>query len=214
MAEGGGCSAEPRRTAVLAAILAAGRGRRLGGRPKAELRLPEGTSFAGAIAQTCRAAGIERIVLVLGPGAAPPADALAVGIELARNPEPERRGMLGSIQAALAHPAARGSEALLVWPVDCPRVPPAVVRALLAAFAASGAPLVVPSHRGRRGHPALFAARLYPELRQAPATEGARAVVRAHAAERLELAVDAPEVLDDLDTPEDLARAGIRLPPG
>jgi CTP:molybdopterin cytidylyltransferase MocA len=190
---------------VLCAILAAGAGRRMGGRPKGSLRLPDGWSFAGAIARTCREAGVARVALVLAPGADPPADAVAAGVEILCNPEPDATGMLGSIHAALRSPLADGADALLVWPVDCPRVPPDVVRAVVDAFARTEAPIVCPRHTARRGHPALFAARLFPELLAAPMDRGARAVTRAHAADRLEVEVDAPEVLDDLDTPEDLA---------
>src|SRR5206468_5373262 len=79
---------------------------------------------------------------------------------------------------------------------------PAVVAGVIAAFASSGRPIVVPVHEGRRGHPVLFAARLIPELLAAPLDQGARAVVRAHADELLEVPAPAPGILADIDTPE------------
>jgi nicotine blue oxidoreductase len=72
------------------------------------------------------------------------------------------------------------------------------------AWRASGAPVVVPRYGTRRGHPVLFAAALFDELRAAPLDVGARAVVRAHAAERLEVPVADAAILDDIDTPDDL----------
>ncbi len=189
---------------IVAAILAAGKGRRLGGRHKAALRLPSGESFAAAIVRSVRTAGIARCVLVLRPGAPCPEDLDPAAFACVRNPDPDRSGMLGSIHAALESEAARGAGALLVWPVDCPRVPPAVVRALCAAFAARGAPIVAPACEGRRGHPVLFAAALFDALRAAPPDQGARAVVRAHAALREVVETHCPAVLDDIDTPERL----------
>ena len=126
------------------------------------------------------------------------------------NPAPER-GMLSSLQTCvLALLSDRATpptaDALLVIPVDCPRVRPETVARLMQEFTATRAPLVVPSYGGRRGHPALFAARLFEELLQAPLDVGARAVVRAHTHDRLEVPVDDPAVNEDVDTPDDLRR--------
>jgi molybdenum cofactor cytidylyltransferase len=87
------------------------------------------------------------------------------------------------------------------------------VGAVIAGFEASGAPIVVPVHGGRRGHPVLFAARLVPELLAAPLDQGARAVVHAHAAEVLEVPSPAPGILADIDTPELYAQWVQRQPP-
>jgi len=43
-----------------------------------------------------------------------------------------------------------------------------------------GAVVAVPTHGGRRGHPAGFARPAWPALRAAPASVGARAVLSAH----------------------------------
>lgn len=165
------------------------------GAPKALLRLG-GRTFLECIASTCRAAGIERIVAVLNPALAevPP------GLEPAFNPDPES-GMLASIQIGLRSVAV--SEAL-IWPVDCPRVRSGTVRRLLATPGA----VVVPTHGGRRGHPALF--RVVPDLLglAADTPGGARALVHRPAL----VEVDDPAVLDDFDTPEDLGAAGLEEP--
>ena len=42
----------------------------------------------------------------------------------------------------------------------------------------TGAPVVIPRHGARRGHPALFARAVFTELHRAPSDTGARAVVR------------------------------------
>jgi CTP:molybdopterin cytidylyltransferase MocA len=47
---------------------------------------------------------------------------------------------------------------------------------------------------------------------EAPPTTGARAVVHAHAADRVEVAVDDPGVIADIDNPAAYARAFGRAP--
>ena len=83
---------------------------------------------------------------------------------------------------------------------------------MIGAWSRSGAPVVRPSRGGRHGHPVLFDARVLAELRAADLSAGARAVVRAHAAESLDVEVDDPGAFEDIDTPEDYRRVfGIGL---
>ena len=66
-----------------------------------------------------------------------------------------------------------GADAVLLHPVDHPLVEPATIDAVLDALA-RGAAIAVPSHAGRRGHPAGFARAVWPDLRAAP-PDGGRA---------------------------------------
>jgi CTP:molybdopterin cytidylyltransferase MocA len=166
-------------TAVVAAcVLAAGAGRRMGA-PKASLEY-DGRTFVDRLLDSCRAAGMApRFVVAAAADATVRAACERHNARLLLNPAPER-GMLSSLHVclhALAAPAATPA-ALVVAPVDCPRVRPETIAALAAAFATTRAPIVVPRYRGRRGHPALFAAALFEELLRAPLDVGARAVVR------------------------------------
>ena len=63
------------------------------------------------------------------------------------------------------------------------------------------------TYRGRHGHPVLFARGLFDELRTADPAVGAKAVVRRYAAETLDLDVDDPAVLHDIDEPGRLQQA-------
>jgi molybdenum cofactor cytidylyltransferase len=58
-------------------------------------------------------------------------------------------------------------------------------------------------HAGRHGHPVLFGRAVFGELRHADPATGAKAVVRAHAADVLNVDVPDPGVLLDIDLPED-----------
>ena len=58
----------------------------------------------------------------------------------------------------------------------------------------------------RRGHPVLFASRLFSELMGAPLDVGARAVVRGHRGEIEEVPTEEEGVVLNLNDPEALAR--------
>ncbi|PYQ14147.1 MAG: hypothetical protein DMH00_02495 [Acidobacteria bacterium] len=184
---------------VGALILAAGDSSRMG-RSKALLPL-EGRTFLEVLLDRFVRVGAAPILVVLG-GAAP--DILCtVKLSLTRvviNSDPSR-GQLSSIHCGLDALAPREVDALFLAPVDTPRVRPETLRKMIEAL--PGHSLVVPVHRERRGHPALFAADCFPALRQAPPDQGARAVVHA-TSDRLELPCDDPGVLEDFNTPEDL----------
>src|SRR5690606_29711583 len=91
---------------------------------------------------------------------------------------------------------------LALLPVDHPAVAPDTVAALVRAAEASGAPLVLPVHRGERGHPALVGGALFPELEDPSLRGGARAVVHRHLEEATLVETPDPGVLTDVDTPE------------
>jgi molybdenum cofactor cytidylyltransferase len=78
-----------------------------------------------------------------------------------------------------------------------------VVAALVDAFRRTGAPIVVPTFQGRRGHPVLFARSTFAELLDAPDDQGARAVVRKDPGRVTEVPVSDSAVLEDLNTPDD-----------
>jgi molybdenum cofactor cytidylyltransferase len=179
-----------------AIVLAAGSSSRMG-RSKAQLPTgPRGRTFVEAIKETLDAAGVFAVRVVVAPGSERP-DSYSV-----LNPNPSA-GMLSSVQCGLrAFP--EDLEAVFVWPVDHPLVERETVVAMIVAFRAGEASIVVPTHEGRRGHPVLFAARVLPELHRADPSYGAAAVVHAHD-DRLELAVADPGVIADIDTPDDYA---------
>ena len=169
-------------------------------RPKALLPL-EGRTFLETLMDRLARAGVAPILVILG--AASEEIRHTIKLSLARvviNPEPSR-GQVSSIHCG-NHALAPGEvDGLFIAPVDTPRVQVATLRALMEAL--PGHPLAVPVYHGRRGHPALFSAALFPELLRAPLDQGARAVVHA-TPDRVEVSSDDPTVLEDFDVPEDL----------
>jgi molybdenum cofactor cytidylyltransferase len=179
-----------------AIVLAAGSSSRMG-KPKALLTAkPGGLHFVDAVVLTACAGGASAVRVVVAPGFERPKPYYVV------NPNPEA-GMLSSIHRGL-DAIDEPLEAVLVWPVDHPYVTIETTVAMISAFRAGSPPIVVPTYRGRRGHPVLFAAAVIPELYAADPARGAAAVVHAHG-DRLELPVADQGVVADIDTPEDHA---------
>jgi len=184
-----------------AIILAAGASERMG-YPKALLPY-RGRPFLAGILEACYAAGIEKRVVVLGYYANKIKEEIDLSeVTVAMNEDLDA-GPIGSVRAGLAALAPFPVDAVLVWPVDRPHVAVATVEALLDGFRSSHQPIVVPTHQGQRGHPVLFARKVFAELLGAPNDEGARAVVHGDPARVAAVPVEDPAVLEDFNTPDD-----------
>jgi molybdenum cofactor cytidylyltransferase len=187
-------------------LLAAGESRRMGF-PKPLLQL-NGETFLAHLAGAMLAA-VERLIIVLGAhrdavNAAVPADDRISVIEN----RDYRLGQLSSIKSGLAAVSAH-ADAAIVHLVDHPTVLPETFIRLANEYEKSGKLILVTRCAGRRGHPVLFDRSIFDELQRAPIEVGARAVVKADADRVIDVEVDDSGVVLDLDTPSDLARAGI-----
>ena len=175
------------------------------GRPK--LLLPLGnTTVIGRLVDSLRSGGVGRIVLVIAPRAGELREwARERDLEIATNPNPER-GMLSTILSGVEHIAAATMPSegpLLISPADVPGISPQSIRRLLAAYPANEK-VIVPTYRGKRGHPLLLAPELIPELPHLDPEVGLKQI-REHY-EVLEVEVDDPGILGDVDTPADYER--------
>ncbi len=121
-------------------------------------------------------------------------------------------GMLTSVWAGLEAAVALDVDAVLLHPVDNPLVAAATVGAVLEALE-GGARIAVPSHAGRRGHPAGFARAAWPALQAAALDGGARSVLREHPDWVVHVPAG-PDCLADIDTQEELEAVRRRLDPG
>ncbi|MCS6992279.1 MAG: nucleotidyltransferase family protein [Anaerolineales bacterium] len=190
--------------ALAAIVLAAGLSRRMG-RPKMLLPWRE-TTVLGRVAKTLAESGVQEIVIVTG-GERPAVEAEAaqlaqfLPVRTVFNPHYESGEMMSSLRVGLA---ALGAEiqAALIAPGDQPQLSLESARKMVSTWQTTGARLLVPSFKRRRGHPWLVRREMWPELAQA---ETARAFLNTHADEILYVECD-ETVLKDLDTPEDYAR--------
>jgi molybdenum cofactor cytidylyltransferase len=192
-----------------AVILAAGAGRRFGGRKL--LAAFEGRPLAAGALDAAFAAPVRRVLLVTDGDPDLAAFARDHAGALGREADLEivvaadaAEGMGASLRAGIEALTA-DSDGAFVFLGDMPRVPPGLTLDLARALR-PGVDAVAPCFAGRRGHPVLFGRACYPALRSLGGDVGAREVLAA-LGERLAL-VDDPDdgVLFDVDRPEDLTR--------
>jgi len=112
-------------------------------------------------------------------------------------------GQLSSVLVGISYAEQIGAGAAMIVPVDMPSIGAATVAALLHAFETGSHSIVRAVHRGRHGHPVIFAARLFDELRRADPSVGARAIMHANPSRVRDVVVDDSGVLLDIDTPVD-----------
>ncbi|HEY4244235.1 MAG TPA: nucleotidyltransferase family protein [Kofleriaceae bacterium] len=182
-----------------AVVLAAGAGTRLGGVAKA-LLLHDGVPFVERIWASLRSAFASDIVVVTRPQYQAALIAWSRGrVRVVVNEEPER-GMGSSVAVGFGSLPSRVERAWL-WPVDHPVVRVATLRTIANALGSHD--VARPIFDGRGGHPPLVARALFAPLAGcALLPEGARSVLRA--ANTIDVAVNDPAVVRDIDTPADL----------
>lgn len=195
---------------VLGLILAGGEGRRMGGADKALVHL----AGRPLLAHLCARLGPQVAALALSANGDPArfrefglpvlADDAAFG--------PSALGPLAGILAGLRHGAGAGMGVVVSAPVDCPFLPGDLVAGLVAASRA-GTRATHARSLGR-DHPATA---LWPVALAGPLAaflaSGAKPRVRDFAARIGAVPVDFPDprAFDNMNTPEDLARAGARI---
>jgi len=191
-----------------AVILAAGAGRRFGGRKL--LATFEGRPLAAGALDAAFAAPVRRVLLVTDGDPDLAAFARDHARRLGRDADLEivtaadaAEGMGASLRAGISA-LPPGLDGAFVFLGDMPRVPPGLARELARALV-PGVDAVAPRWAGRRGHPVLFGRACFPALRALGGDVGAREVLAA-LGDRLAL-VDSAEagILFDVDRPEDLA---------
>ncbi|GCB44801.1 CTP:molybdopterin cytidylyltransferase [Streptomyces sp. NL15-2K] len=189
---------------VAGLLLAAGGGRRLGGRPKALLE-HRGRPLVEHAVGVLRAAGCGRVHVVLGARATAVRERAELsGCVLVENPE-WADGMGSSLRAGLDSLAVTGARAALVSLVDQPGIGPEAVARVRAAYRDETS-LVSAAYDGVRGHPVLFGAAHWAGIAAtATGDRGARAYLKAH--EEAITLVECGDVARpyDIDTPDDLA---------
>ncbi|MBW1596079.1 NTP transferase domain-containing protein [Streptomyces sp. JJ38] len=192
---------------VAGLLLAAGGGRRLGGRPKALLP-HRGRPLVEHAARVLREGGCAPVYVVLGAARDRVRETAGLeGCVVLDNPEWEE-GMGSSLRVGLRALAgdATGAEGVVVALVDQPGVGARAVARVREACAGP-ASLAAAAYGGRRGHPVLLGSAHWEGVAaDARGDRGARRYLRQHAA-RLAL-VECADVADqaDIDTPADLHR--------
>lgn len=182
---------------MMALVLAAGRSTRFGAANK--LLAPfEGQPMLSKVVALAQGAGLTALVVTGHDAAA--VTALLPGVKSVHNPA-YAEGLASSLRVGIAAlPPEAG--AVLVMLGDMPRVRVETLRALLAAAQAHPqAEAIIPTKSGQRGNPVLIGRGLFPALMTLQGDAGARKLLEARGAGVVELAVEDPGVLFDVDTP-------------
>lgn len=183
-----------------AVILAAGASTRLG--QAKQLIEVGGERLLRRTARLALEAGCAPVVVVLGCEAERMRAELAgLSVAVAVNPE-WREGMGSSLRCGVSSLDATGLVSILLLVCDQARLTGDHLRALLTRHAAAGLAITASQYAGRAGVPAIFAAKLVPELLACAGDRGAREVIRRDAA-RVQV-VEWAEGATDIDEPADL----------
>ncbi|MBO0736970.1 MAG: molybdopterin-binding/glycosyltransferase family 2 protein [Alphaproteobacteria bacterium] len=200
--------AQPQRTRragpqIGALLLAAGQSRRMGG-PNKLLAEVDGTPMASHVARRLLASRARPIIAVLG-NAADAVDA-ALGrlpVERVRNAD-FAEGLSTSLKRGIAA-LPPDLDGVLVCLADMPLISGRHLDRLIAAFnPLEGRAIIVPSRRGKRGNPVLWAKRFFPEISALAGDVGAKHLIGEHAELVAEVEMDDDAILVDIDTPEAL----------
>ncbi len=197
-------------TRIAAIVLAAGEGRRMGGPNKLTASVG-GRPLVRIAAEAALASRAKPVVVVTGHQPEAVGEALhGLDVERVHNPD-YADGLSTSLRRGMAAlpPDIDGAIVLLA---DMPRVDAALLDRLIDAFdPASGRLIVVPTFNGKRGNPVLWSRRFFPELMAVAGDTGGRHLIGANPDAVVEVESGAV-VVADVDTPEDLAAIGGRLP--
>jgi molybdenum cofactor cytidylyltransferase len=186
---------------ISAVILSAGESSRMG-RPKALLPI-DGQTFIEKIVGALKDARVGKVLVILGHHAEEMRRHIEhLPVEILVNPD-YKLGQLSSLQVAVRRlEPETDCDGMLVHLVDHPYIDSKLVDIMIERFHASGKLIVVPRHGAKRGHPVIFARKLFSELLAAPMDQGAKAVVNAHRDDTLEIDTQDSGVTVDIDTPE------------
>jgi len=176
------------------------------GRPKALLPI-QGRTFLENILDAISRTSIEDTIVVLGHHR----DQIERSVSLPSvvfNPDYER-GMITSFQAGIRK-LSRDTTGAFLFLVDHPLVESTTIESMIMNLAPNR--IVLPTFERRRGHPVLFSSEVLEEILALGPSEGANIVVRKNPDRIIEVPVNAPGILVDIDTPEQFERLGKDYP--
>ncbi len=201
---------------VAGVVLAAGCSTRLGGE---KMLLPlAGKPLVCHAVDNLLGAGVDPVVVVVGHRGDEVKQVLGDRpvrvVDNSRYREGQGTSLVAGLGALLegewagrkaTHPKGGLSAAVFAL-ADQPLIPPGVVDALVAAYRTNRCPVVYPTYLGRRGNPVLFDHTLFHELLQLQGDTGGREVLLRYQEQALEVPVEAPGILVDVDTSQDYQR--------
>ena len=184
-------------------ILGAGASQRFG-EPKQLLPFAGTTLLGWVVAQAHQAMGLDELVVVLGRSADEVRERVDFGDASVVENRVFTEGCASSYRAGIAALDSH-ADAIMIILGDQPGITPEIIDCLAEEWRKTDAPVAICSYDGRRGHPMIFARRLFDQLEVLHGDKAAWKLVDAHASSLLEvqLAIPFPE---DINTREDFER--------
>ena len=102
------------------------------------------------------------------------------------------------------------ARAALIFLGDQPQIPFQATDFVTEGWKQSGKGIVMPVFNGRRGHPVLIETRFKAEIEKLDPNKGLRALAQKFNNEVYEVECDIPEILRDIDTPEEYEKEIIK----
>jgi molybdenum cofactor cytidylyltransferase len=196
---------------IAALLLAAGRSSRMGANKMlAEI---DGRPMVARTAQRLLSSHARPIIAVLG-NQADEVDGALGKLPIARviNPDFAEGLSTSLIRGLTALPA--DIDGVVVCLGDMPLISGRDLDRLIAAFnPLEGRAIVVPTRRGKRGNPILWARQFFPEMMALSGDSGARRLIDDHADVVAEIEMDSDAIFIDIDTPQALAELRERVKP-
>jgi molybdenum cofactor cytidylyltransferase len=185
-------------------ILAAGESRRMH-EPKMLLRFGDVTILE-AVIKSCEESCLDRIMVVVGAykkRVEERIDRYSVKICVNDN---YKEGMLSSVQKGFQC-LPKGTRAAVIVLGDQPLIPSAVIDKVVKAFTRTGKGMVLPVYKHQRGHPLLIDSKYQGDIKNLDPEIGLRELLQKFSLDIEEVIVNDPNVLKDIDTPEDYERS-------
>ena len=111
-------------------------------------------------------------------------------------------GMLSSVICGF-RTLPEEAKAALIFLADQPQIPSPVTDLVIETWQKSGKGIVIPTFNGRRGHPVLIETRYKTEIEKLDPEKGLRVLAEKFKNDVYEVECSIPEILRDIDTPED-----------
>jgi len=185
---------------VAGIILAAGRSSRIG--EIKQLLAFRGTTLLGQVIKNATGSRLDEVIVVLGHEADEIQRELNLeGVRVVLN-EAHALGKSASLRAGLSA-VSEDMDAVMFILGDQPLVGPEVMNSLIDGYGRTRAPIVLPTHRGRRGNPVLVDRTLFPRIESLTGDVGARVLFEEVAEATVEIEIEDDSIHFDLDTRED-----------
>jgi molybdenum cofactor cytidylyltransferase len=153
---------------------------------------------------------ITETIVVVRPDDDALRDELAGSKAICLQPDHAPPDMRDSVACALSdlhrRYAPAPTDAWMLIPADHPLLDAKPLDSLLYRWSRGNCRILIPTYRGRRGHPTIFAWDLAEEVPAIPANQGINWLLRRHSHEITELPLESKSIITDLDTPEDYAK--------